>query len=72
VCDAAYPASTAIKLIIDNHSAHILRETTTWLATRPAGRFEFTFTSSHGSCLWLNLLLEVRPLGPASYPGGIK
>ena len=52
--DAAYPASTAIKLILDNHSAHISRETRTWLATRPAGRFEFTFTPKHGS--WLNLI----------------
>ena len=50
----AYPARTAIKLILDNHSAHISRETTTWLATRPAGRFEFTFTPKHGS--WLNLI----------------
>jgi transposase len=52
--DAAYPASTAIKLILDNHSAHISRETKTWLATRPPGRFEFTFTPKHGS--WLNLI----------------
>jgi transposase len=52
--DAAYPASTAIKLILDNHSAHISRETRTWLATRPPGRFEFTFTPKHGS--WLNLV----------------
>lgn len=52
--DAAYPARTAIKLILDNHSAHISRETKTWLATRPAGRFEFTFTPKHGS--WLNLI----------------
>jgi transposase len=52
--DAAYPASTVIKLILDNHSAHISRETKTWLATRPAGRFEFTFTPKHGS--WLNLV----------------
>ena len=29
--DAAYPASTAIKLILDNHSAHISRETRAWL-----------------------------------------
>src|SRR5580704_10330052 len=49
--DAAYPARTAIKLILDNHSAHISRETRTWLATRPAGRFEFTFTPKHGSRL---------------------
>jgi transposase len=52
--DTAYPARTAIKLILDNHSAHISRETTAWLATRPAGRFEFTFTPKHGS--WLNLI----------------
>src|SRR4249919_1962714 len=52
--DAAYPAGTAIKLILDNHSAHISRETRAWLATRPTGRFELTFTPTHGS--WLNLI----------------
>jgi transposase len=52
--DAAYPANTAIKLILDNHSAHISRETRAWLETRPAGRFAFTFTPKHGS--WLNLI----------------
>jgi transposase len=52
--DAAYPAHTAIKLILDNHSAHISKETKTWLAEQPAGRFEFTFTPTHGS--WLNLV----------------
>jgi transposase len=52
--DAAYPADTAIKLILDNHSAHISRETKAWLATRPQGRFSFVFTPKHGS--WLNLV----------------
>jgi transposase len=52
--DATYPAGTAIKLILDNHSAHISRETRAWLATRPDGRFQFTFTPKHGS--WLNLI----------------
>ena len=52
--DTAYPARTAIKLILDNHSAHISRETQAWLATKPVGRFEFTFTPKHGS--WLNLI----------------
>src|SRR5437660_6011941 len=52
--DAAYPADTAIHLILDNHSAHISRETRAWLAEQPAGRFEFTFTPTHGS--WLNLV----------------
>jgi transposase len=52
--DAAYPAHTAIKLILDNHSAHISKETKAWLADQPAGRFAFTFTPKHGS--WLNLV----------------
>jgi len=52
--DAAYPTGTAIKLILDNHSAHISKETRAWLAARPVGRFEFTFTPTHGS--WLNLI----------------
>src|SRR6516165_7429574 len=52
--DAAYPASTAIRLILDNHSAHISKETRAWLVTRPTGRFEFTFTPTHG--FWLNLI----------------
>ncbi len=52
--DAAYPADTAIHLILDNHSAHISRETRGWLAAQRPGRFEFTFTPKHGS--WLNLI----------------
>ena len=52
--DAAYPADTAIKLILDNHSAHISKETKAWLATQPEGRFSFVFTPKHGS--WLNLV----------------
>jgi transposase len=51
--DAAYPTHTAIRLILDNHSAHISKETNAWLAARP-DRFQFTFTPKHGS--WLNLV----------------
>jgi transposase len=54
VLDTAYPDHTAIHLILDNHSAHISKETRAWLAEQPAGRFEFTFTPKHGS--WLNLV----------------
>jgi transposase len=54
IIDAAYPTHTAIKLILDNHSAHISKETCAWLAEQPAGRFEFVFTPKHGS--WLNLV----------------
>jgi hypothetical protein len=49
--DTAHPADTAIEVILDNHSAHVSRETTTWLAAQPIGRFTFTFTPTHGS--WL-------------------
>jgi transposase len=49
----AYPADTAIKLILDNHSAHNSKETKAWLATQQEGRFTFVFTPKHGS--WLNL-----------------
>jgi transposase len=52
--DAAYPSDTAIKLILDNHSAHISKETKAWLATQPEGRFSFVFTPKHAS--WLNLV----------------
>jgi len=54
LADAAYPAHTAIKVILDNHSAHTSKETRAWLATQPAHRFQFTFTPKHGS--WLNLV----------------
>ena len=52
--DAAYPTDTAIKLILDNHSAHTSKETRRWLAAQPEGRFSFVFTPKHGS--WLNLV----------------
>lgn len=52
--DAAYPANTAIRLILDNHFAHISKETKAWVAAQPEGRFAFVFTPKHGS--WLNLV----------------
>jgi transposase len=52
--DAAYPADTAIKVILDNHSAHVSKETNKWLAAQRDGRFNFVFTPKHGS--WLNLV----------------
>jgi transposase len=52
--DATYPAHTAIKVILDNHSAHISKETRGWIAEQRPGRFEFVFTPKHGS--WLNLV----------------
>ena len=53
LADAHYPSDARIRLVLDNHSAHISRETRTFLATVP-NRFEFIFTPTHGS--WLNLI----------------
>jgi len=53
VIDGAYPETAKIRIILDNHSAHISKETRTFLSTLP-NRFEFIFTPKHGS--WLNLI----------------
>jgi transposase len=51
--DAYYPADSSIRIILDNHSAHISKETMNYLASRP-GRFLYVHTPKHGS--WLNLV----------------
>ena len=48
-----YHESWRIRIILDNHSAHISKETMQWLKQYPH-RFEFVFTPKHGS--WLNLI----------------
>ena len=52
--DDYYPPEAIIRIILDNHSAHISKETMTYLASRP-GRFEYVHTPKHGS--WLNLIV---------------
>ncbi|HPG47435.1 MAG TPA: IS630 family transposase [bacterium] len=51
--DDLYSKELKIKLILDNHSAHISKETQQYLKTIP-NRFEFIFTPTHGS--WLNMI----------------
>lgn len=51
--DGAYPAHQKIRLLLDNHSAHISRETRNYLDSVPQ-RFVFVFMPTHGS--WLNLV----------------
>jgi len=51
--DQAYPKPQVIRLLLDNHSAHISKETKRYLATKPQ-RFQFVFTPTHGS--WLNII----------------
>ena len=51
--DSNYPAEAIIRVVLDNHSAHISKETMAYLAAHP-GRFEYVHTPKHGS--WLNLV----------------
>ena len=48
-----YPNDWKIRVVLDNHSSHISKETKEFLFTRP-DRFEFVFTPKHGS--WLNMI----------------
>jgi len=47
------PECCTIRVVLDNHSAHISKETMKYLASRP-GRFIYVHTPKHGS--WLNLI----------------
>jgi hypothetical protein len=47
------PAACTIRIVLDNHSAHISKETRAYLATRP-NRFKYVLTPTHGS--WLNIV----------------
>ncbi len=51
--DAGYPPQIRIRILLDNHSAHISKETRAYLSLHPQ-RFEFVFTPKHGS--WLNIV----------------
>jgi len=51
--DDYYPPDCTIRLILDNHSAHLSKETQSFLATRP-NRFQYVLTPTHGS--WLNIV----------------
>jgi transposase len=48
-----YPPGARIRMVLDNHSAHISKETRMYLDSVP-NRFDFVFTPKHGS--WLNLV----------------
>lgn len=51
--DGRYPEDWVIRIVLDNHSAHVSKETLQYLKSRP-NRFHFVFTPKHGS--WLNLI----------------
>lgn len=50
---AKYPPECTIRVILDNHSAHISRETQAFLSKHP-NRFQYVLTPKHGS--WLNIV----------------
>lgn len=51
--DSQYPKDWEIRVVLDNHSSHISKETQAFLHKNP-GRFAFVFTPKHGS--WLNMI----------------
>ncbi len=53
MADTYYPLDWKIRIILDNHSSHISKETMSWLKAKP-NRFEFIYTPKHGS--WLNIV----------------
>ena len=67
--DNAYPDKITIKIILDNHSAHISKETRAYLATAP-GRFIFVFTPTHGS--WLNIIESLFAKMTKTFLRGIR
>jgi transposase len=53
ILDSKYPQDEKIRLILDNHSTHISKETGKFLQTKP-DRYELVFTPKHAS--WLNMI----------------
>lgn len=51
--DSNYPVNSKIRIILDNHSSHVSKETRKYLESRP-NRFIYVHTPKHGS--WLNLI----------------
>lgn len=67
--DAYYPSDYQIRVILDNHSAHISKETQSYLAQHP-GRFIYIHTPTHGS--WLNLIETLFSKTARTFLKGIR
>jgi len=67
--DAHYPENKVIRIILDNHSIHISKETMKFLESRP-GRFIYVHTPKHGS--WLNLIEVVFSKMARTFLRGIR
>ncbi len=66
---AHYPPGWTIRLLLDNHSSHISKETRAWLAKHP-NRFVLVFTPTHGS--WLNLVETLFSKMTRSFLRGLR
>src|SRR5208282_5919340 len=70
--DDYYAPDWTIRLILDNHSAHLSKETQAFLATRP-NRFKYVLTPTHGS--WLNIIEtlfgKMARTFPTAHPGPV-
>jgi transposase len=69
IADAHYPADWKLRIILDNHSTHLSKETMEWLKKRP-NRFEFVYTPKHGS--WLNMVEILFSKMARSFLRGIR
>lgn len=58
-----------IRLLLDNHSSHVSKETNAWLAKHP-NRFVLVFTPTHGS--WLNLVETLFSKMTRSFLRGLR
>ena len=67
--DDHYPKDCTLRVILDNHSAHISKETMAYLASRP-NRFIYVHTPKHGS--WLNLIETVFSRMARTFLKGIR
>ncbi|MFC1864063.1 IS630 family transposase [Thermodesulfobacteriota bacterium] len=67
--DETYLKDITIRIILDNHSAHISKETRQYLAEVP-NRFDFVFTPTHGS--WLNIIESLFAKMTKTFLRGIR
>ncbi len=67
--DSTYSKDITIRIILDNHSAHISKETRKYLSTVP-NRFDFVFTPKHGS--WLNIIESLFAKMTKTFLRGIR
>lgn len=67
--DHYYPRDWRIRMVLDNHSSHVCKETMKWLKQR-RGRFNFVFTPKHAS--WLNIVEILFGKMTGSFLRGIR